>query len=95
MKTADFYQITADAFGVPPLYIYPDGSVKSVIKNKAGGWGDQTGTIRLRKEILCRQWSRAGGVMLASWPMASAMPTADRRACQIEIRSCGGCARYR
>ena len=27
MKTADFYQITADAFGVPPLYIYPDGSV--------------------------------------------------------------------
>jgi len=28
MKTADFYQGTADAMGVP-LYLYPDGSVSN------------------------------------------------------------------
>jgi hypothetical protein len=30
-KTADFYQITADAFGVR-LYVYPDGSVTNLSK---------------------------------------------------------------
>jgi hypothetical protein len=29
MKTADFYQSTADAIGVP-LYLYPDGSVTNL-----------------------------------------------------------------
>jgi hypothetical protein len=33
MKTADFYQGTADAMGVP-LYLYPDGSVTN--SRKAG-----------------------------------------------------------
>ena len=31
MKTADFHQITADAFGVR-LYVYPDGSVTNLRK---------------------------------------------------------------
>jgi hypothetical protein len=31
MKTADFYQSTADAIGVP-LYLYPDGSVTNFRK---------------------------------------------------------------
>jgi hypothetical protein len=32
MKTADFYQITADAFGVR-LYVYPDGLVTNLRKH--------------------------------------------------------------
>jgi hypothetical protein len=31
MKSADFYQITADAFGIR-LYVYPDGSVTNLRK---------------------------------------------------------------
>jgi hypothetical protein len=31
MKTADFYQSTANAMGVP-LYLYPDGSVTNLRK---------------------------------------------------------------
>jgi hypothetical protein len=42
---------------------------KSVFKNKAGRWG--AGTIRLRKEILCRQCNGPDGIMLARWLTAS------------------------
>jgi len=34
MNTADFYQSTADAIGVP-LYVYPDGSVTNFRKADA------------------------------------------------------------
>jgi hypothetical protein len=33
--------------------------------------GERAGTIRLRKEILCRQCNAPGGIMLASWLTAS------------------------
>jgi len=44
-----------------------------IIKNKSEDWGQgvRPGTIRLRKEILCRQCSGPGGIMLASWLTAS------------------------
>jgi hypothetical protein len=44
-------------------------SVKSVIKNKTPG--EEAGTIRLRKEILCRQCGGPGGVVLASCSTAA------------------------